>query len=126
MCKNCGANYDADDNYCQKCGSKVEAIPTLEPVKQSEKPTFQEKMVYKSSTPAYQGYQTADPNLKSYVSIIGTLEIIFGIFALIGSIFLGLLTAVSILLTISLIARGEISPNSAILSGFAPIQASHA
>ncbi|MHA2365289.1 MAG: hypothetical protein ACXAC7_15125 [Candidatus Hodarchaeales archaeon] len=81
-CSNCGDYTKPDELFCQSCGAAI--------VSNNPK-TTPNTIGYQSSkpSPAIHPSRGSYDNIKSYTQILGTIEIVFGIFALIFGILLG-------------------------------------
>ena len=82
-CKTCGAYLDSDSgNFCPSCGS---ALTSKTEVKQSSPDVYQNPNLHYTydSSPEYRISQ-----LKSYVKILGIVQVIIGVFSLFGSVML--------------------------------------
>jgi hypothetical protein len=78
VCYNCGKSIEPDNNFCYKCGAKLK--------------TNNQNTNNSSNTNVQQNinYSNPDQSIRSYISIIAVIEIIFGVFALIGAFFISL------------------------------------
>lgn len=70
FCPNCGTDVEVTDTFCQSCGQRMHRKPVVErslPQKPLNKPYY------------------------AHIQIIGIVEIMFGVFALIGAVFVGIM-----------------------------------
>ena len=89
-CKTCGVYLDSDSgNFCPSCGSSLNSKTE---VKQSSSGMYQNPNLHYTydSSPEYRISQ-----LKSYVKILGIVQVIIGLFTLFGSLVLFLVRNVA-------------------------------
>ncbi len=67
-CPNCGALYFPEDQFCSKCGALVNSTSSTEEITQSKPKTLD---------------STRIQEYKSYIQIIGIVEIVFGVLGLV-------------------------------------------
>lgn len=96
FCPNCGTPYFPGDEFCSSCGDR---IPATRPPAQA--PRYEPAIVSAAQIAEY----------RSYIQIIGIVEIVGGILALIGGLFLGLF-AIFIPAMISDTAESPTGPDS--------------
>ncbi|MFX1536916.1 MAG: zinc ribbon domain-containing protein [Promethearchaeota archaeon] len=89
FCHSCGNGVSPDSAYCEACGTKLTATPAS----------------YSYTAPPTPNYRTEGGDYKGYITLIGVLDIIFGLPALLLGVFL-VLVDVSV---VGLIQSGRIS-----------------